>query len=58
MPFFGGQLGKAEKELKGRKSRVDQEEEKATNTSYEEPKKEEKKDKPASRPPMSKKWYE
>jgi hypothetical protein len=55
MPFFGGQLGKAEKEIGGRKSRLDAEEEKANNPAPKETKKEEK---PAQRPPMSKKWYE
>lgn len=58
MAMFGGQLGKAEKALSGRKNRLDEEEAKATNTSRDESPKDEKKEKPAARPPMSKKWYE
>ena len=57
MATFGGMLGKAEKDIKSRKSRLDQAEEEANGSApaKEEPKKE---DKPAQRPPMSKKWYE
>lgn len=58
MATFGGQLGVAEKAIKGRKNRLDEEEAKATNASHEESPKEDKKEKPAARPPMSKKWYE
>lgn len=54
--FNNGQLGVAEKAIRSRKDRLDEEEAKATNTSDKpEPKKE---DKPVPRPPMSKKWSE
>lgn len=56
MPVFGGQTGEAEKALKGRKSRLDQAEEDANSTTPKEDTKKE--EKPAPRPPMSKKWYE
>jgi hypothetical protein len=52
--FLGGLLGGAEKNLKGRKSRLDQAEEEAMGAPKEQPKEE----KPAPRPPQSKKWYE
>lgn len=58
--FFGGLLGKAESDLKGRKSKLDQAEEDATKGSSTPPPQKDtpKEDKPAPRPPMSKKWYE
>ena len=38
MTIFGGMTGKAEKELRGRKSRLQEQEEKAMDTSYDEKK--------------------
>lgn len=57
--FFGGLLGKAEKEITSRKSRMDQMESDA-NSGKDTPKAEIKTDesKTNTRPPMSKKWTE
>ena len=58
MPVFGGQLGVAEKGMKSRPNRIDDEEAKATQTSDTSKQDTKKEEKPAPRPPMSKKWYE
>ena len=52
--FNNGQLGVAEKAIRSRKDRLDEEEAKATNTSDKPETKKE--DKPAARPTMSRKW--
>lgn len=49
--IFGGMTGKAEKILRTRGNKVDEEIEKATSEKKQEPKKEQ-------RPPQSKKWTE
>lgn len=55
--IFGGMTGKAEEQLRSRKSRLDAAEEEAMGNK---PKQEEKKKKEekSPRPGMSKKWYE
>lgn len=63
--FFGGMLGKAEGELKSRKSKIDAAEEQATSNASSgasdmkvTPDTTQKDEKPVSRPQQSKKWFE
>lgn len=58
MATFGGQLGVAEKALKNRKNRLDEEESKAMGEDPKPTKTSDKEEKASPRPPMSKKWYE
>lgn len=60
--FFGGMLGKAEENLKSRKSKIDAAEEQATSNGSSDmkvtPDTTQKDEKPVPRPAQSKKWFE